>query len=391
MIGSFKYYFLKYRFDLILPFAWGLFLFAVLVSTAWHALVLSNSGLKQEASTYIYETIGQGPFSLNPQYLNPYTPKVLDMFYVTKGAKKDQGHHDLYLGMQHSSDLEKLSYDDFLKLDVMKDDEGHEVIWLIKPIKEDKDLVIFEAKHGFKGSMMISLPVVSMSDVRKDKYQEFLNSEAIAQLSKAKMGGADSLFEHELHKNAVIALGPKTFLSLVIGDKLFWHEHKWQKVKADNTLVAELQYDGHEFYFNVLDAAGFFQHSLKLSKINDEVFNPSSMMPENVKIYESGVVSCTIGHQRLILKNGDWILKTQHICQVLKSRASIERLINFERYGPLCVIEQIQIGKERSLVRGKIFSPLRIKEHPFEIEAPNVKMSPKMTKSRSKGVKKESV
>lgn len=391
MIRNLKYYFLKYRLDLVIPFLWALVLGGIFT------VVISGVFFKDQKKTSTqvlasnYESIGQGLFSLNPQYLNPHTPKVLDSFFVIQGAKKVHGSDYLYLGSYDTDHLQKLSHDQFLKLDILKDDQGHGVVWLIKPILEDKEAVVFEAQEGAAQPVMISLPIINTHELYKDKYQAFLKNEAIGILAQAKIGGIDALFEQEKAKKIVIVLNAKHILSLAVDEALYCVDGKWQKEAAQNCLMAELKAEGFEYYFNIIDPSGFLQHSLPVSKIKEEPFNFSLMMPETVKVYESGVISCLIGHQKLILKQGDWILKSQHMCHVLKSRASLEKLLNFQRYGPLCVIEEVQLRKERSLVRGKIFSPLRIKAHPFEIEAPIVKISKNLPKTRSKGVKKESL
>lgn len=391
MMRTFKYYFLKFRFDFLIPIVWGMICLAFVCYAFLCVISLNEEKNVKKQSISNYEAIGQGPFSLNPQYLNPHTPKVLDSFFVTKGSQRIFGSDYLHLGSHDSNLLSSLSYDDFLKLDILKDESGKDVVWFIKPVKEEKDAVIFEAKQGAHGSMMIALPVLDIQEMQKDKYLNFLNSEALTKIKKAKIAGMDYLFEGAATKKAVLLMDLKQIISLNINDVLYFVDGKWQKDKAHSCPVAELKQEGLEFQFLVSDASGFFSHIHKLPKINDEIFNVASMMPESIKVYESGVISCQIGHQRLILKKGDWVLKTQHVCQILKSKISLEKLIKFERYGPLCVIDDIQISKERSLVRGKIFSPLRIKAHPFEIEAPIMKVSKNLPKPRSKGVRKESL
>lgn len=391
MIRNLKYYFLKYRFDLVGPFLWGLLLFAMITAVIGCVFFNHKQTAAKRLSVSNYESIGQGLFSLNPQYLNPHTPKVLDSFFVVQGAKKVHGTHYLYLGAYDTDHLQKLSYNEFLKLDVLKDDQENPVVWLIKPILEEKEAIVFEAEEGVSGPVMISLPIVNINELYKDKYEAFLKNEAITVLAQAKMGGIDALFEEEPAQKIVVVLESKQILSLAIDEALYCVNGKWQKEAALDCLIAELKTDGLNYYFNIIEPSGFFQHSVPLAKIKEETFNFSLMMPKNIKVYESGVISCLIGHQRLILKKGDWVLKSQHVCHVLKSRASLEKLLNFQRYGPLCVIEEVQLRKERSLVRGKIFSPLRIKAHPFEIEAPIVKIAKNAPKMRSKGVKKESL
>lgn len=368
---------------------WALFLFVLLASLCWKSFYLTRNQAPLKSVSSNYETIGQGPFSLNPQYLNPHTPKVLESFFVVQGSKRVFGKGYLYLGSHDSKTLQKLSYEEFLKLDIFKDDQGRDVVWQIKPLKEDKAFVIFEAKQGLADSMMISLPIVSAQQFQSEEYQNFLNSQPIAVLSKTKIGGSDCLFENDSLKKAVLILDSKKVISLAVDELLYYVGGSWQKEKAEEVFIAELKHDGADFYFNVIDPSGFFQHSLKLIKASQESFSMATMVPENVKVYDTLMISCTIAHQRLILKKGDWVVKAHHVCQVLKSKTSLEKFLNFERYGPLCVIEDIEINKERSLVRGKIFSPLRIKVHPFEIEAPVVKISKNIPKTRSKGVKKE--
>jgi hypothetical protein len=53
-----------------------------------------------------YESLGQGPFSLNPQYLNPHTPKVLDSVFAVIGSKVIFGDNYIHIGLEDSLQLQ---------------------------------------------------------------------------------------------------------------------------------------------------------------------------------------------------------------------------------------------------------------------------------------------
>jgi hypothetical protein len=337
-----------------------------------------------------YETIGQGPFSLNPQYLNPKTPKVLDCLYVTCGSPLAYGDDFIHIGLNDTDARQRLSLNKFNKISLVNNEqESTDGLsrWMIKPLKIEGDHLLAEAMFEKQEPIFVTLPVVG----KNSREHQLQDHPGFRLFQKAKYLGQDLLLDGERRDNYRVLLNKDRILNLKSGLRLYFENNDWVFQSLEPELFAEFLIEQSKPLIKVVDKNGFDEIKVYLENVPQERFNHTIFLPKSVRAFPNKTISCFIGKQKFVLKENDWILGSGSFFHVLRSKKEIQSLVDFKTQGPLIVIDEISLSKNLSLVRGKIFSPLRISMHPFEIEAPLMVSSNIPAKNRSKGVKKASL
>ncbi len=391
MLSISKLLWLKYRLELLILIIWtGIWVFYTLFFGLDFVKRL-NTLSSPKIQDFNFESLGQGPFSLNPQYLNPNTPKILDCVYAAIVSKLVWNDQYIHIGIEDSDFFQPLKLNEFTpigsnNLDIL----AH---WSLKPVRIDKEVLVVEAKHDNDSSMIISLPLAKLENKKTEEYSIFLEHPGILQLKNAKFIGVDqliSIYDPSSQENPVyrISFDKNKTLPLKPDQELYFYENQWTLEPAPNGLRAVLIIEDNKPFVMATDKNGLFETRIYLNEISDETFNPQLLMPLKVKGHLNKTFSCYIGSQKFFLKENDWVLKVGNFSQVLKLKENIISLLNFKKTGLLLVIDEVSSNKTTCLIRGKIFSPLRMKVHSFEFEAPMDIPIKKTNKKLTKGIKK---
>ncbi len=391
MLSISKFLWLKYRLELLILVIWaGIWVFYTLFLGFDLAKRLNTLSFPK-VQDFNFESLGQGPFSLNPQYLNPNTPKILDCVYAAIVSKLVWNDQYIHIGIENSDFFQPLKLNEFTtirsnSLDILSQ-------WSLKPVRIDKDMLIVEAKHNNDSSMIISLPLSKLENKKNEEYKVFLEHPGILQLKNAKFIGVDQLtnsYDPDSLENPAyrICFDKNKILPVKPDQELYFYENQWTLEKASDELRAVLIIEDNKPFVMATDRKGLFETKICLTEVSDEIFNHQLLMPTKVKGCTNKTFSCFIGSQKFFLKENDWVLKIGNFSQVLKQKENIISLLNFKKTGLLLVIDEVSSNKTTCLIRGKIFSPLRMKVHSFEFEAPMDIPIKKTNKKSSKGLKK---
>lgn len=386
MKQRFKYYWFFYRLDVYLT---GIWIVSLLSLVTYHLDLTFFTKTNYKTSRrpiYNLDEIGKGPFSLNPHYLNPKTPSVLDTFYIICGSTLVHGEDRFYLAAKDISDIQQLKLNEFNLIN-FNHDRPILKSWKIKPLKVQNEHLIVEAKYENQDSIITSLPI--------HQYHKVINTAHIGihLLKQAKYLGQDQLLLQS-DKQEVKPIFHRVFfpkqklLNLKEKSLIFFKNDCWSLDSDEYELVATLNFEQDKPVFIVTDSTGFSEEKVYCTLQNNETFYYQSLIPQKVKIYPDKRVSCAMGKQKLMLKEKDWILRIGNFHQILKSRADIKAMIDFEKLGPLVIVDEVSSSKQSSFIRGKIFSPLRMHVYPFEQEAELIQIIPEKEKTRAKRVKK---
>lgn len=212
---------------------------------------------------------------------------------------------------------------------------------------------------------------------------------------QAKLWGSD-LFFREYGGAEYRVLGQKQKIELSDGSKsyflfvapkdfLTFRDNRWHVLasveEADPAApLACVQAAGHNFLeIEGWDVDGFplFQTKLNLEKQSPLNFSPDQSITQ-AKLRSANQVSCKIGKKRMVLKPGDWVIKTQTGWRKLVLINEIESYLNNELQGELFVVDAIEAGGQ---LKGRQFDPKRVQMKPFTIQA--VSSKAKSTKKRT--------
>jgi hypothetical protein len=183
MLSISKLLWLKYRLELLILIIWtGIWVFYTLFFGLDFVKRL-NTLSSPKIQDFNFESLGQGPFSLNPQYLNPNTPKILDCVYAAIVSKLVWNDQYIHIGVEDSDFFQPLKLNEFTpigsnNLDIL----AH---WSLKPVRIDKEVLVVEAKHDNDSSMIISLPLAKLENKKTEEYSIFLEHPGILQLKNA--------------------------------------------------------------------------------------------------------------------------------------------------------------------------------------------------------------
>ncbi len=187
---------------------------------------------------------------------------------------------------------------------------------------------------------------------------------------EAKCWGLDPLFQHyagpehrglrEKHKIQF----PEGFLFVAQGDYLSWQEGRWSAVSLDKAKgeplarVKALGPKGVEL--EVWDESGFQKTLIKI----DQAYLPKAIphadqLPTGIRLRTSTQVACTLGKRRLILKEGDWLLRSSVGWRKLKTAQEIEDCLHHKIRGELFIFDELEKQQGKILLKGHLFDEMR--------------------------------
>lgn len=197
-----------------------------------------------------------------------------------------------------------------------------------------------------------------------DTSQDFLEFSPFRFLSEAKWLGNDKFREQyengALYQSLEISsVQGSSLISLQEGDWLVWEDQRWSKKTLEDgkglpiarikgvqgkSLVLEGWEGDRHIYF------GLHNNSVSQPKIKSEDFFTS------VRIRSAKQISCMIEKQWLILKVGDWVLKTEGRWKVLKKKEERELYRVGSISGDLFVFEKVELKSGEKWIQGHLFS-----------------------------------
>lgn len=387
----FKIYWFQYHFNDLSMVLWFALICSIFIYAIPEGLIKKSSISLSARSSLNYESIGQGPFFLNPQYLNPSTPKVLESLYAFNGSRLVYGEDGIHVGTLGHEEGIQLKFGAFVPIVVPSETRTQTLEtlsqWALKSIKIEKEAVLVEARHAFEEPILIKLPLIE----KKERTLQLEKEGAIQELKEGLFLGDDELLKCDpssLKENRSYRLKLTTsILNLKEGISLFYRNGAWTLEEGDFEFKGEFGFESGRPVCVVCDQSGFAEACIPLDKPIIESFDASLMVPNLIRQTSEKNFSCFLGRQRLVLKEGDWVLKQGPIYRILRSRNDLEAVLSFEKTGLLLVIETMTAKKDKTLIQGRVFSPLRTKSQSFEFETPIFKPKPQ-AKPRHRGTKK---
>jgi hypothetical protein len=199
--------------------------------------------------------------------------------------------------------------------------------------------------------------------------QEFAEGSPFRILGEAKWWGKD-LFKEGAGAER-LEIGSQEMIDIKEGEWLVWKEKKWQKdTSPERELpVAHVQsqspkglilegWDGNgHLRLSVPPASG---PPFKLK--GEEVFSA-------IRIRSERQISCMLDKQCMILKVGDWALKTGGRWKVLRKEEEKNAFLTGKLFGELFAFDQIGQKQGQKVIQGRLFNPGRTQVVAVELAA----------------------
>ncbi|MES2273692.1 MAG: hypothetical protein V4487_05835 [Chlamydiota bacterium] len=167
--------------------------------------------------------------------------------------------------------------------------------------------------------------------------------------------------------------GTVDIVELMLGDWLVWNEGRWQKAaslqEGKNKPIARILAGSG----NTLNLEGWDQDRHMRFALNLAASPPFKIRAEDlfssVRIRSEKQISCMLEKQCLILKAGDWVLKTEGRWKILRRKEQREAFLKGKVFGDLFVFEQINLKQGQKMIQGRFFNPGRSQIASIEIPA----------------------
>lgn len=390
MQGSLKFFWLKHRIELWVKVICLIILSSVSLVFIQYIQNPNACFFKEKETESFLEDLDQTLFSLNPQFLNPEFPKILESFYAFCAASLVYGTNNIHLVDQNSDAIIQLDYQEFVQLSQFIPKLNEENDWAVKPLKVDQNFLLAEAKNGLGPLQLIKIPMVDFSVFDQAKYEMFLNHLALKEIKSSKYVGEDLLIKSstDVEKNEFYRLKIGSKIQIFEKNKRFFFKKGiWDQSSDGAELVLNFDEVGQDLYANIADGQGRFQQRYLIEKQPKENLDLSNLMPKSTHYLSKSSFFCLLGLQKMTLQEGDWILKEKNFFRLLKSKNEIEQLLSFKKQGLLLIIDSVKESKNQLDIKVKIFSPLRtqMQESSLQILVPK----PTTVKSKKRAVKQK--
>ncbi len=313
---------------------------------------------KSSKSNCLYELIGTGPLSLNEGQLSKFVHQIRkEVVVLAKNTRP--GKSDFLLGMKNGGEEKVIAAGNVIYLD-LKDGECHfsekvTPVW-IKPTLSDVSIMIevggveegrFYAQTCERHSDIVEEPFTALKEALWTGNDKFIEA----------YGGE----EYKSQAQAQKILFPCYACYAQVGDYLVWKEGEWKISAPEEAPLAYIKsITGSEMEIIAWDEQGFnaLQHKIHKTASPRLTLRMEEAIT-SIRLRTSNQVSCIIGKKRMMLKPGDWLLKTAGGWHKLRRPSEIEDFLCHKVKGELFVFDSLEKEQGKMLIKGQIFDENR--------------------------------
>jgi hypothetical protein len=105
-------------------------------------------------------------------------------------------------------------------------------------------------------------------------------------------------------------------------------------------------------------------------------------MPTQIRLRNSTQVSCALGKRRVILRQGDWLLKTASGWRNLRKMEEIDQYLHRRLKGELFIFDSLEKEQGRMVMKGYLFDETRTVAQPLALPIDSEKSQGKSSRRR---------
>lgn len=388
----------------------GLFLFHLLYPWNTHKVAMEGAGLKQRGGSvsFAWESIGSGALALRPTGGLGWVSRLSDeIIIIAWNSRPDIEPADAELLVALKNGKEQMTLSNGSILHLKESEEGRGLhpsrvetgLW-IKPILLDNGAVLVEAARKLtagdgktaeeKGQFFLS-PQGSPG-------RQPLTAQCVRELKTARSFSQDLLVqkygdrEYASWKDkAVLEISRGTgryALFVSPGDYLLYEEGEWRivlrdELKRDQPVAHIRAIAGKTLEIQVWDEVGFYPLEIKIGMEKQGRFQlKTEEMPKAIRLRSSTQFSCALGKRRVILRQGDWLLKTATGWRNLRRADEIKNYLQHRLKGELLIFDAMETEQGRTVLRGHMFDETRTQMQPLTLSVDAEKPQGKPSRRR---------
>lgn len=187
--------------------------------------------------------------------------------------------------------------------------------------------------------------------------QEFPEGSIFKTLAEAKWLGKDLLRPADSGERIELS----ELLELHVGDWLVFREGKWQKSNAPEKDIPIAKFQSLTPKMLILEAWDGAEHTrigLQLSPGTPFKMRAEELI-SSLRVRSEKQISCMLEKQCVVLKVGDWVLKSAGRWKVLRKKDDKDAFFNGKLSGELFILDQILQKHGQKVIQGRLFNPGR--------------------------------
>lgn len=325
-------------------------------------------------------SLGSGPLSLETYTQTAELQPILQELILIGANTRPDLKHLLTFALRSSGERKTIGIGETLFL------EQNQGIWsfsesssntTLTPYSFDKQQILCKIKNGsIQTESSLCPSLVFSKSLEKEPYIKQLQEGNVwgADVFLAGWGGEDYRL---LAKKIKVSLGSAVFF-LKTGDCLWWDGERWAQDVSTTGPIAQLIRTSKGAEFQIWDETGFSSEKIQLSlQIPKEpVFDLTQLMTAP-RPRSTTEISCLLGKRRVIVKEGDWWIRTENRWKQVRTTADLEACLYHKLSGELFLFETIETSKGKIVVKGQAFDRMRTTSTPISLVV-------QTTKSRSR-------
>jgi hypothetical protein len=365
---------------------------------------------KARRGMFSYEAIGSGGLALYPRHALGWVSRLADeLILIAYNSRPDIASQDAKILVSLKNGKEQLTLSNGRTIFLKESEQGKGLhlsdnatgLWA-KPILLENGAILIEAgrklvsKDGNTGEEKGQFIVAGQRGV-PSRYNPV--NQCFAKELKSARGFLQDLFIQKYggreyadwKEKAVIELSQNgsTYACFVSsGDYLLYEEGEWQvcpieKLKHHQPIAQIKAISGKTIEIEAWDETGFcpLQVNIEIEKQARSQLKPE-LTPSAIRLRSGTQVSCAFGKRRLLLKQGDWLLKTSTGWRNLRRSEEIEQYLHHRLKGELLIFDAIEKEQGRPVMKGHLFDETRTQMQPLTLPIDADKAQSKTSRKR---------
>jgi len=374
------------------------------------AVQRGESQSKNTASPFAYEAIGTGGLALHARHALGWVSRLADEVVIAAyNSRPDVASTQSSMLLMLKNGKEQLTIPSGRLLYLKETGQGKGLIssdtptglW-IKPILMENGTILIEAGRKFS----------SKEGKTGEEKGEFIATAQGGNSNRANPSGQSHIKELKTGRHfsqdlllqkyggrEYASWGEKQVLELMHGsspyacfvtqgDYLSYEEGEWRvtsfdDLKEDRPVACVRAASTKGLEIEAWDETGFYPMVVKLEaeKVG-RIQMKQEAMPSAARLRSGSAVSCAFGKRRVILKQGDWLLKTQAGWRHLRRAQEIEDYLHHRLRGELLIFDAIEKEQGRFVMKGSFFDESRTYTQPLALPIDGDKVQGKSTRKR---------
>ncbi len=341
-----------------------------------------GSQAKRTKTHFPYESIGGGGLALHSRHALGWVSRLAnELALIAYNSRPDVEAPDAKILISLKHGKEQLTLSNGRRLYLKESERGRGLLssddqtglW-VKPILLENGAILVEAGRrlgeGEENGQFIVASQGGVPSCYNSNHQPFAVELKTARcfsqdLLIQKYGGRE--YSSLKDKRALyLSKGTTAYACFVsAGDYLMYDQGEWcvssyESLKSERPIAYVKAMSSRAIEVEAWDETGFYplHFKVEVESIGRLQQNPE-VMPTRIRLRNSSQVSCALGKRRVILREGDWLLKTSTGWRNLRRSDEIELYLNHRVKGELFIFDAIEKEQGQLVVKGHLFDETR--------------------------------